>query len=72
MTRPTVISCAVFGGRSKRTGLPVGERHRWDGGAWGKGRCEFCGRSLDEVLKRPETKPAATPVTNWPFEAVKD
>lgn len=51
-SRPTVISCAVFGGRSQRTGLRVGSRHRWDGGAWGKGRCEFCGRTLEQVQER--------------------
>lgn len=54
MKRPTVISCRVFGGRSPLTGKPVGERHRWDGGAWGVGRCEFCGHTLDEVLQKPK------------------
>lgn len=53
--RPFVIGCGVFGGRSKKTGEPVGERHRWPGG-WGNGRCEFCGRSLEEVLSKPEPR----------------
>jgi len=54
MTRPSVISCSVFGGRSPKTGRLVGERHRWGGGAWGVGRCDFCGRYLDEVLEKPK------------------
>lgn len=53
MSRPSVISCSVFGGRSPLTGKPVGERHRWGGGAWGKGSCDFCGRYLDDVLEKP-------------------
>lgn len=36
------------------TGKPVGERHRWGGGAWGVGRCEFCGLHLHEVLEKPK------------------
>jgi hypothetical protein len=52
-TRPYVLPCSIFGGKSQKTGKPVGERHRWEGGAWGKGRCIFCGRFLDEVLKKP-------------------
>lgn len=52
--RPTVIACCTFGGRSPKTGKRVGERHRWDGGAWGKGQCEFCGRCLDQVLTKPQ------------------
>jgi hypothetical protein len=48
-----VLPCSIFGGKSQKTGKPVGERHRWEGGAWGKGRCIFCGRFLDEVLKKP-------------------
>ena len=59
MSRPSVISCRVFGGKSPLTGMPVGERHRWSGGAWGQGRCEFCGRYLDEVLEKP-AKPDVT------------
>lgn len=57
MSRPAVISCRVFGGRSPLTGKPVGERHRWSGGAWGKGRCEFCGRYLEDVLEKPPKTP---------------
>ena len=30
---------------------PVRSRHRWDGGGWGKGRCVFCGHTLDEVIR---------------------
>jgi hypothetical protein len=33
-------------------------------GAWGKGRCEFCGRSLDEVLSRPAPQPATMGVAS--------
>ncbi len=55
-TRPRVIGCGVFGGRSPRTGLPVGERHRWNGGAWGEGSCVYCGRSLKDVLEKPATE----------------
>jgi hypothetical protein len=54
MSRPSVISCSVFGGRSPLTGKRVGERHRWDGGAWGVGRCVFCGRDLEQVLEKPK------------------
>ena len=54
--RPTLISCRVFGGRSPKTGKLVGQRHRWSGGAWGKGACEFCGRFLSEVLQ-PSKRP---------------
>lgn len=59
MSRPSVISCRVFGGRSPLTGKPVGERHRWSGGAWGQGRCEFCGRYLEDVLEKP-AKPGSS------------
>jgi hypothetical protein len=52
--RPHVIACSVLGGRSPKTGLRVGSRHRWSGGEWGKGRCDFCGRSLDQVLDKPK------------------
>jgi hypothetical protein len=54
MARPSVISCSVFDGRSPRTGKRVGERHRWDGGAWGIGRCVFCGNYLEQVLEKPK------------------
>ena len=57
-SRPIVISCRVFGGRSPKTGRPVGQRHRWSGGAWGKGDCEFCGRTLEEVQEKPELRKA--------------
>lgn len=56
MGRPTVIGCGVFGGRSPRTGRAVGERHRWGGGAWGVGRCEFCGKYLEDVLEKREVR----------------
>ncbi|VVE47640.1 hypothetical protein PCO31111_04526 [Pandoraea communis] len=49
MGRRYVISCHVLGGRSPKTGKPVGQRHRWSEGD-GKGRCDFCGRTFDEVL----------------------
>lgn len=58
--RPTVIACAVFGGRSPITGKLVGTYHRWSNGDrpkfgnWGKGRCDFCGRTLDQVLTNPK------------------
>lgn len=55
----TLISCRVFGGRSPKTGKPVGERHRWGGGGWGKGHCEFCGRTLEQVLAKPRVKPGS-------------
>lgn len=56
LSRPSVIACSVFGGRSPKTGLAVGERHRWGGGAWGVGRCDFCGRYLADVLEKPKTE----------------
>lgn len=62
MTRPYVIACSVFGGRSPKTGKLVGARHRWSGGSygnWGKGRCDFCGRTLDQVLDVKKEKPKA-------------
>lgn len=57
--RLTVISCAVFGGRNPKSGQRTGSRHRWGGGAWGQGYCDFCGRTLDEVLEKP-VKPDLT------------
>jgi hypothetical protein len=45
-----MLSCGALGGRSPKTGKRVGERHRWSGGEWGNGHCEFCFRTLDEVL----------------------
>lgn len=56
MTRPYVIPCSVFGGYSKRTYKKVGERHRWTGDKWGEGRCEYCGRYLEQVLEKPKPK----------------
>lgn len=35
-------------GLSPLTGLRVGARHSWPDG-WGKGRCRFCGRTLDDL-----------------------
>lgn len=54
MTKPKayVISCAVFGGRSPKTGQLVGSRHRWSEGG-GKGRCVFCHKTLEEVQEKP-------------------
>jgi hypothetical protein len=56
MARPTVIGCGALGGRSPRTGQPVGERHRWSGGAWGEGACIYCGRELEQVLRKQEAE----------------
>lgn len=54
--RPSVIACSVFGGKSPITGKLVGTRHRWSGGkgGWGVGTCDFCHRTLEQVLKKPE------------------
>lgn len=52
--RPYVLPCSIFGGKSPRTGKPVGSRHRWSGGEWGKGACDYCGKYLDQVIKRVE------------------
>ncbi len=68
MTRPPVQWCSVMGGRSPLTGKKVGIRHRWGGGEWGKGRCDFCGHYLDEVLVKP--KPVAA--SELPLSAVID
>lgn len=54
MTRPHVIGCGALGGRNPKTGQPVGERHRWGGGKWGEGRCDFCGHYLEGVLAKPK------------------
>lgn len=53
MTKPYLISCSMAGGRSRKTGLPVGQRHRWSGPKWGEGKCIFCGRDLQELLQQP-------------------
>ncbi len=50
--RPYLLSCSTFGGRSPKTGKKVGARYRWSGPKWGEGRCTYCGRSLEEVLRR--------------------
>lgn len=53
MSKPSLISCSVSGGRSRKTGKPVGQRHRWSGPKWGEGTCIYCGRDLQELLERP-------------------
>lgn len=55
--RPFVLPCSIFGGTSPKTGMGVGQRHRWSEGA-GKGHCEFCGNYLEDVLSRPSPAPA--------------
>ena len=60
--RPALRACF---GRSPKTGKKVGERHRWPSG-WGKGRCEFCGKFLQDVLERP----AVANATDLPLEVV--
>lgn len=40
--RPYVIPCSTFGGRSPKTGKPVGERHRWTMNV-----CDFCHKHRD-------------------------
>lgn len=57
MTLLYLIPRSALGGRSPKTGLRVGQRHRWNGGAWGLGRCAFCGRSLEEVRQRKNVTP---------------
>lgn len=52
--RQWVMSCGALGGRSPKTGKPVGERHRWSGRKWGEGHCEFCLRTLDQVMTAPQ------------------
>ena len=59
MTRPSVRKCY---GTNPKTGRGVGERHSWrDYGAgyknWGKGRCHFCGRYLEDLLEKPAARP---------------
>jgi hypothetical protein len=55
-SRPAVRGCY---GRNPKTGKKVGERHRWPNG-WGKGRCEFCGKFLEDVLEKPAKPDPAT------------
>jgi hypothetical protein len=55
-TRPSVIPCSVFGGRSPKTGRRVGSRHRWGGDGerkgWGIGQCLFCFSTAEQVRKK--------------------
>lgn len=60
--RPDMRKCY---GKSPNSGKAVGERHRWLNG-WGKGRCFFCGRYLDELLVKPKPPAAA----DMPLDAV--
>ena len=46
-----IVACSVFGGRSPKTGKPVGSRHRWSGNKWGDGYCIFCNRQLEQVCE---------------------
>lgn len=48
--RLSVIACSILGGRSPKTGKPVGRRHKWSGEKWGEGECIYCGRRLNDVL----------------------
>ena len=52
MTRKHVVPCSVFGGRSPKTGKPVGRYHRWSYYGVNTARCDFCGRTKDEVMRR--------------------
>lgn len=54
--RPIILSCYTQGGRSPVTGKPVGTRHRWSGGKWGEGTCDFCHKTLEQVKYRPAKK----------------
>lgn len=56
MSRPTIRKCY---GINPKDGKGVGERHRWSswGEGWGKGRCDFCGRYLEELFEKPAPKP---------------
>lgn len=61
MARPTIRKCY---GRNPRTGQGVGERHSWEGG-WGKGRCRFCYRYLEDLVE----KPSAPATKDLPLDA---
>lgn len=61
-SRPDMRKCY---GKSPNSGKAVGERHRWPNG-WGKGRCAFCGRTLDALL----TTPARPDAAHLPLDAV--
>lgn len=50
------ISCRLRGGRSRKTGKPVGVRHRWNGQT-----CIWCGSFKDEVRIKRLIKPNANP-----------
>jgi len=49
-----IFPCSVMGGRSPKTGRPVGSRHRWSGGQWGRGMCLFCFKSLEQCARPAE------------------
>lgn len=55
--RPHVPPCSAFGGRSRKTGLLVGTRHRWEGPKWGRGECIYCGMLLSQVLAPTDERP---------------
>jgi len=38
-------------GRSNKTGKQVGARHSWHPNKWGEGRCNWCGRFLQNMLE---------------------
>lgn len=46
-----IFPCSIMGGRSPKTGRPVGSRHRWSGGQWGRGMCLFCFKSLGQCAR---------------------
>jgi hypothetical protein len=50
--------CMSMGGTSPRTGNPVWSRHSWSG-AWGEGRCRFCGYTLDDLRREAERREKA-------------
>lgn len=45
-----MVPCSVFGGRSRKTGVPVGSRHRWIGD-----QCDYCGRRRNDVMSADGT-----------------
>lgn len=56
MAKTWLLHC---GGINPRTGKKVGERHRWSGDfigkGWGRGKCIWCHRYIDELrYKAPE------------------
>lgn len=48
-SRPSIRKCF---GINPKTGREVGERHRWTNG-WGKGRCDYCGKFLEDLFETP-------------------